>query len=204
MAAYSRAKLAAVNEVLEAISEDRIAALDSTGSWPTLTYGSTAAGAAEFILDRAIEFELLRGWRFNTALAKKYVVTTVLTFGSSVIRVVPVGPSARKVIDLRSGAGYDLELDSATLTAGDYFFDVVTIHEFSTIPLDIQNLIVKRAKRDFHRERKGNPIKDALLLDEYRQAESICQRPVLPLYNPMVNQQPLPTAGVGSGGSQQQ
>lgn len=205
MAGYSRSKLTAVNEILEVISEERISSLDSTGSWPTLTYGSTLAGAAEATLDRALDFELLRGWRFNTALNKKYANVSSISFASNVIAIHPCGPTERSVIVLRGGSAYDVELDSATLTTADYFFHVVTNHEFSTIPLDIQNLIVKRAKRDFQRIRKGSPIMDALLLDEYTQAESLCQRPVLPLYSPAINQSPIPSQALQMprGGQQQ-
>lgn len=200
MAGYSRTKLHAVNEILAAIREGRVSALDSTGSWPSITYGSTAAGEAEFALDRALDMELLRGWRFNTALNKKYAGVTSISFASSVIAIHPCGPSERSVITLRSGAAYDNEADSATLTSGDYFFHVVTNHEFSTIPLDIQNVIVKRAKRELHAERIGNPARDALLLGEYREAESMCQRPVLPLYSPAINQQPVPASSLAGGG----
>ena len=169
MAGYSRTKLSAVNEILEAVGEDRVSAVDSTSTWPTLAYGSSIAGAAEFVLDRALDFELARGWHFNTVYNKSYTGTSI-TFGSTVLRATPSGLTRFKPIAMRSGAGYDLEADSATFASGTYYFDIVTTHEFSTIPLDIQNLIVKRAKRDFQRERIGNPAKDALLLAEYTEA----------------------------------
>lgn len=203
MAAYTRSKLAAVNEILETVNEDRVSALDSTGSWPALTYGSTVAGAAEFVLDRALEFELSRGWHFNTVYNKSYTGTSI-TFGSTVLRAIPTGPSRFLPIGIRSGLGYDLTTDSATFTSGTYYFDIVTIHEFSTIPMDIQNIIVKRAKRDFNREKKGNPAKDALLLDEYVQAESLGQRPLIPLYPVAMNQQNIPARSLAGGGQQQQ
>ena len=45
-------RLDAINEMLSARGESPVTALDSTGSWPSKTYGSSDQGLAERILDR--------------------------------------------------------------------------------------------------------------------------------------------------------
>ena len=46
-------RLEAVNEVLAALGEPPATAVDSTGTWPSLTFGTTLAGQAERFLERA-------------------------------------------------------------------------------------------------------------------------------------------------------
>ena len=81
-----------------------------------LYFVPTIAGAAEFVLDRALDLELVRGWQFNTVYNKSYTGTSI-TFGTNVVRAVPSGPSWNLPIVMRSGVGYDVNADSATFAS---------------------------------------------------------------------------------------
>jgi len=185
-------RLQAVNEIARACGEERFSALDSSGSWPSKSYGTSFAGEAEFILDMTTTAILSRGWECNTVFAKKYTLGSSgpLTFASNVLYARTAGPTQRRNYVFRNGAGYDLEGDTATFAAGDYFFDILTDHDFSTLPTDIQVLIIREAKAEAQGKIKGDPNRQALIAEEVAKAEVSAARPIGLNSRPM-NTQPL-------------
>jgi hypothetical protein len=173
---YSR--LQAVNEIARACGEMRFSALDSSGSWPSKSYGSSFAGEAEFILDMTARAVLSRGWEANVVRSKKYTLGSpgALSFASNVLNAIAAGPTQRRLFVFRNGAAYDLEGDTATFATGDYFFDIITDHDFDTLPVDLQVLIIREAKSEAQGKLKGDPNRQALIEGEVAKAEVSAMR----------------------------
>jgi len=170
----------------------RFAALDSSASWPDKAYGPSFAGEAEHVLDRITTEVLTRGWGANTVRCKKYTsVGAGIAFATAVLRIVPAGPTQFKNIVYRGGAAYDLENDTATFPAGDYFFDILTDHDFATLPTDIQVLIIKEAKSELQSKMKQNPNVQGIIEMEKGKAEIGADRPRQSGSSAPINQQPL-------------
>lgn len=168
-------KIQAVNRMLAAVQTNRVTALDSTGSWPSLTYGPSEEATAEYWLDvvsqRIQSQSLNRGLTFNVVFAKKYTAGTVdgvlsVQFASTVIGIRPAGSNQFDRFELRQDMAYDLKNDTLTLAAGDYFFDVVSVIDFANCPPDVKELIIAEATVEYQRRRKGNPQVDVALNEE--------------------------------------
>ena len=191
-------RLQAVNDIARACGERRFAALDSTGSWPSKSYGSSFAGEAEFILDIVSRRVLTRGWECNTVKCKKYTVASpgALTFASNVLNAFPAGPDQNERYVFRNGTAYNVNPkdDTATFPAADYFFDIVTDHDFDTLPTDLQVLIMQEAREEANVTLKGNPFVHDKVQGDKAVAEVGAQRtrntvPQLMNQQPMVMQQ---------------
>ena len=75
-------RLEAVNEVLAALGEPPATALDSSGTWPSLTFGTTLAGQAERFLERASKNIQSRGGTGDAwwpSFLKEYRIRVPLT-----------------------------------------------------------------------------------------------------------------------------
>ena len=194
-------KLQAVNAMLAAIKEERFSALGSSGSWPSITYPGTIDGAAEFLLDNVSREVQSRGWKFNTVRCKKHTLGSsgAITFGSTLLRAEPSGPTQFRNYAVRTGAAYDLEGDTATFAAGDYFFDEVFEVEFSTAPEDIKQLILEEATRRFQQQRRGNPEYDMQIAEHRNVAEVHADRAKKGKDITANNAQPVLTKGPQGG-----
>jgi hypothetical protein len=193
--AYTR--LQAVNEIARACGEMRFSALASTGSWPTKSYDASFAGEAEAILDTVTTRVLSRGWEANTVKCKKYTIGSPgnLTFGTNVLNAVPAGPDQNERYVFRDGKAYNAgpKSDTGTFAAGDYFFDIVTDHDFSTLPTDLQVLIIQEAREEANATLKANPLVHEKVSSDKTIAEVGAQRtrntmPALQNQQPMVMQ----------------
>lgn len=195
MAILGLTKLEAINFMLARIMEAPASALDSSGSWPSKTYGGSVQGHAERVLDRVSRTVQMRGWKFNTIYAKKYNVAAPgpLTFGSNVLAIRTAGPTQFRNFVLRSDAAYDAEGDTATFAAGDYFFDIVTHHDFELIDPRVKELVVREAAKEFLRERKPQATQDAYLAEERITADIGANRPFA-LNSAPINTEPAPVA----------
>lgn len=173
------ARLNAVNEIARACGEMRFGALDSSGSWPSKTYGSSFAGEAEHVLDRTTTSVLSRGWQCNTVRCKKTTLGApgTIAMAAPILRCIPAGPNQFRNWTFRNALAYDLEGDTGTFAAGDYFFDIITDHDFDTLPTDVQDLIIKEAKAELQGKMKGNPQTQAIIGEERAKAELGAMRP---------------------------
>lgn len=206
MAVLGFTRLDAVNSVLTSINELPHPGLDSSGSWPSKTYGAGIAARAEEILERVSRSVQARGYKFNSIKCKKYTAAgspLKVTFAANVLRADPAGPIQFRNMALRGDVAYDLENDTSTLAAGDYYFDIVTYHDFDEIPPDLKDLIVKEASQEMQRRYRGSAEQDAFITQELNKAEIGAERPKVPPSVGPLNQAPMvtgPALGQAAGG----
>lgn len=170
----------AINDMLAAINVRPVSSIDETGTWPSLTYGSSISGQAARVLDRVTKEVLAtREWQNNTI--KNYSVTTdgsnELTFTAiKAIWVAPKGVLEGRNIGLdfdTSGANpkaYDFNSGTSVFTTGTYYFEVRIDKFYPTLTPNIQSIIVGLAVQRFQQERVGSPQRNAFI--EQRRAEA--------------------------------
>lgn len=175
------ARLDAINDMLASVNVLPVTAVDETGSWPSLTYGSSMAGQAGRVLDRVTR-EIICTNEFQCNTIKNYSITTngsnELDFTSiKGIWVKPKGALEGQNIGLTfdsTGANpkaYNFNTGTATFTAGTYLFEVRYDKSFSELTPDAQAIIVARAVERFQQEKVGNANKDAFIQRRKAEAE---------------------------------
>ena len=193
-------KLAAVNQVIWTDGQLPVSALDSSGSWPSKTYNTSDAGLGERILDQVAWEVQSEGWAHNVVRSKKYTTAGgAITFAASVIRAVPAGPSQFKNIGMRAGAAYDLEADTGTFAAGDYFFDITSAIDFADCDETVKLIIMHRARERYQQMKRGDPIRDAFIKGNRNDSDVFANRPKLSTNAAQVNPAPRMSAPLGGG-----
>jgi hypothetical protein len=184
MASLGMSKLQAVNELLEAINELPVAALDSTGTWPALSYGSSEAGRAEMLLDRESQRFQSRGWPDNTDLCKFFALNaatnTKLDLSASpyaalsYIHVRAAGPQHWLDVSLRNGLVWNNQLHTDVLTgvavtvsgSVGVYLDAVRYIDFAELSPRLKDAIIAHSKVVYQRRTRQSPLQDGFLSQE--------------------------------------
>jgi len=165
---YSRTKLQAINEVLEASGRRHVNALD--------TGGSSEAGQAERVLDRISAQIQAKGWYENTEDGGGTGIEMVpdgskhITVDADVLFIDTVGLSVVKNVAVRNGRLYDLDNQTDEFDDSVYV-KIVRELDFADLTMGIQRLIIARAAQIFQRRRTEQVSRDLFLRDEMIAAE---------------------------------
>jgi hypothetical protein len=152
-------QLEGVNEVLSRSGMMPVASADSTGSWPTRSYGRSDGGNAERALDRATK-EMCALGKLPSSLSRNKQFTLAsagqLLVGANAQQVVGVGQLAGKTLSLRhvtNNTAVWNATDGGTdqFAAGTYVLDVTELRAFDTLPGDEQQVVLARATELFQR-----------------------------------------------------
>jgi len=174
-------KLGAVNAILETVNDLPFTVIDSTGTWPNLTYGASIAGRAEQILDRVSQDVQSRGFQANLAISKPFTPAgspLKVTLPVDTLSVRGAGPDHFRNFELRGDFLYDLDRHTDQFaTAAVIHLDVVTELEFTVCPPRLKQLIVAEAAVVFQRRHRGSLEQDAMLGQERNAAEVKVDRP---------------------------
>lgn len=192
--AISVSKLEAVNEVLEAIGEWPAAALDSSGTYPSATYGASLAGRAEQFLDRESRRVQSEGWAENTTPAYTFtadssgivdLTASGVTNGLNCLRVLSVaaaGPDGHRTLMLRGDSGtakiYDNNKNTFAVTtnAGSVVCDVVVELAFDDISPRLKDVIIGNTKVHLQRRLNGSQTADGFLITEAAKMDNTADR----------------------------
>lgn len=170
--------LAAVNEILEAIGQPPVAALD--------TGGTSEEAEAETFLDRynkrvqrsgpGIASSLrLTGWPSNTDPDKTFTPSSGTIAMTDVLQFQPIKASSSLKLTTRNGNLYNVEDATATFTA-DINLAVVELQTFTDLPERLAEYIVATASLHFQRYKKRGTTDDALLRDKLARARAEAHR----------------------------
>jgi len=173
MAILGLTKLQAVNKMLNTLQQGRVTSLSSTGSWPSRTYSTDPDGFAEELLDVVSGEIQSQGPAACTARNKKYTVASPgnITFASTVVRILACGPTENKSIVLRADKAYDLDNDTDTFAAGDYFFHVTSVLDFENLVPELKVLVSDLATLQYYNLKgSGDPRMLGYLQEKVAQA----------------------------------
>lgn len=161
--AASTIKLDAVNEMLAAIGEYPVAALD--------TGGDSLAALAEDLLDRVDETIQEQGHYENTEsdIELEPDDDDYIQVDADVLRIDTWGPSAWKNVDVRNDRLYDLDEQTDEFD-DNLFVQIIRQKAFDDLTVGLRNQIVKEAKRLFQREQVGSHENDRFLEEEHAHA----------------------------------
>lgn len=199
MATSGLQKLEAVNEMLECKNEARAAALDSSGSWPTLTYGNSSAGLAEYMLDRVSRRMQSYGWPDNTNYGQRYTPSGSpfkVALANTVLWLRGAGRDAYRNLTIRgvSGTSYIWDVDRRT----NEYADATVIEVDEIVWLDFDNLqprtkdvVAAAAAVIFQRRTRGSPEHDAYLGEERLIADLMADRIRLRMTPEPINPSPV-------------
>lgn len=161
MATLGMTKLEAANQMLEAVGEMPVAALD--------TGGTSIEGEAERILDRISEKVQARGWPENTDLGKSLTATAAgaITAPSDTLRIKPVGSNEDRTLVLQEDSIYDADNATAVFSSGESIsFDIVKELTFANCSPPLKHLIATEASIVFQRRKVKDEEQDAFLAQE--------------------------------------
>lgn len=158
--------LEAVNEMLEAVGEPPVTALD--------TGGTSDEAIAEATLDREKKSILLRGWTCNSLTDQTYTPSAGTITLTNVLKMKP-NRSQWGIYAIRDGKLYDVTNATATFTESVQL-DVVLDIDFEDLSLALQTYIVKAASVKFQRALKRGTVDDAMNRDELRDAKMQAER----------------------------
>lgn len=204
MAYFGLSKLAAVNRIAQLCNlNERVTALDSTGTWPSKTYGASDAGQIEQDLDEVKAQVLARGYQCNTRRNQKYTRATqgAITLPDNTLKIIPTGPSELRNHTIFDNKVYDLEPTPPTdqLAPGDYFYHIVVDIDFDSLEPTVKQLVVAEASRIIQRRRRGDPRIDMYLADEVAAAELAVSRSKQTSHTYPINPQPvMPRVATGA------
>lgn len=213
MATAGLSSLEAVNEMLESVSEGAASALDSTGAFPTKSFGSSIVGQAESVLTRTSRRIQAMGWPENTDLFT--TVTPALESGEYRVQLAATdlwirasGSSGYRNLTMRGYSTttylYDMDRRSRDfLSTATVMIDKVIWLDFDLLQPRTKDLIVAAAATILQRRRRGSPDHDAFLKEEQMIADLVASRIDLRLSLPPINPTPQ-LAQVLAGGRQQQ
>jgi hypothetical protein len=157
-------KLEAVNEILAAVQESPVTALD--------TGGDSIEGQAESRLDAENLSVQSRGWHVNT---EKNVELTpsgddsTIALGTGVLSADGYGVDASRDVCVRGGTLFDRNNNTDEF-AGPVTVSLVRLLDFDDLPQALQEYIVKRSSRVFQRRQVGDLQNDSMLLQEEQEA----------------------------------
>jgi hypothetical protein len=166
-------KLQLVNRMLRACGHLPVSALDSSGSWPTKTYGTSDAGQAEMYLDAATRDTLARQWKQTSRVFVHTLASPgTITAPTNAIFVRPIGRDENRNWYLQNGTAliYDAEGSTTTFPAGTYQFQVVEDEEVQNLrDPNLQTLCMSNAAIEF----QGVTARDTRVDATYQQVRAI-------------------------------
>lgn len=144
------AKLEAINEMLEAINEYRVSALD--------TGGISMAAQAEIVLDREDARIQEEGWYENTEPEAELTPDgdDKVAIATTVLRIDTRDDSETLNVSVREGYLYDLNDETDAFDETTLYVTIVRQLAFSNLSLQLRRLIVAQAKLTFHTSMVGN------------------------------------------------
>lgn len=151
--------LEAVNELLEAIGEAPVGAVE-TGQ-------ATDAGQAETILMSESKEIQLKGWAANTQYEREYTPSgaSQIALASPIIRITPSPRSAELLgrVTIRNGYLHDTELDANNQWTGSVWLDTITLVDFAHLPESLARYIAASAAQRFQMFKKRDSFDAAVL-----------------------------------------
>lgn len=169
MPTFGYSKLEAVNRMLMARGIQRANALDSTGSFPSLTYGSSDAANAEYILDLVSSRVQTSGWPCNTTYYR------TLTSASSkhvlpnyTLNVIAAGANEGDIFSIKKVGTefllYDVRRGSTTFSSSIPLQHNVTIHlvellDYEACSPDVKELIAVEAAKEYLAMQFPDPLR---------------------------------------------
>mgnify|MGYP000573713527 CR=1 FL=1 len=178
MAFYGISKLQAVNLILETNQIKRVSALDSTGSWPSKTYGASDAGHAEWILDVTAERRMIAG-TLNNVIRKSYVLAAngAITLDANTMKIKPIGLIEKEHYTIRDDKVYDAWNGTTTLAAGTYTFEQTMAVDFESLEPALKHAIVDEAKLYYQRRTRGDQLQDLFNENDRQKTDANVMRP---------------------------
>lgn len=173
MAELGITKLEAINEMLAAIEELPVSALD--------TGGASIAAMAERHLDRENQRVQMEGYEDNTDLCRGVVAngSGEIVAESTWLAVQGAGPTQHRNLTLRNGYVWDLDNHTQTVTTAGATFYLNIIRQLTWTEMSprLKNAVLARAIRVFQRRQKGDPQADMMLAEESAMAALVADRP---------------------------
>lgn len=146
-------KLQMVNYVLKYCRHAPVSALDSTGLWPSKTYGTSDAGQVESIIDMLSESIIARGWQCTSRFFSQTLgVAGTITLPTNTVAAMPVGKHENRSWHKENNTllVYDAELSTTTLPADSYQFKVQVAVEPHTLSDPALIMLIQReAAREY-------------------------------------------------------
>ena len=182
-------RLQLVNYGLRFCRHSPVSSLDSTGSWPSKTYGTSDAGQMELYLDMAARSVLSREWQqtsrfFSTTLG----VAGTITLPTNCIKAVPVGKHENRRWYKQNGSSllYDAEGSTTTFPEDSYQLKVVEDEDVSNISdNNLQMLIAQEAARMYQAMLATDTRVDAFLAEQMAKSEISAGRTIIPSQRPL-------------------
>jgi hypothetical protein len=197
MAFHTRLQL--VNKMLRACGHLPVSALDSTGSWPSKTYGTSDAGQAELYLDMSTRDTLAREWRQTSRVFVQTISGSpaTITAPTNAIFLRPLGRDENRNWYLQNGSGliYNAEDSTTTFAVGTYQFAVVEDEDVANLrDPNLQTLCMANALIEF----QGVTSRDTRVDAAYQQVRNVSElsakrtpmKSPAPENRPLVSQQP--------------
>lgn len=154
MATAGTTKLEAVNRIMVAgYGLGRVSSLDSTGTWPNLTYGTSNHATAEFILDQSTRDVLAQNWGgSNMDYHMSFTVSggqvDLSESGQNILAVRGNGDLTGRRLTIRNGFLYDQVANSNDgFGDGPIFLDVLRNVVWDECDPDVQSVALHRAIR---------------------------------------------------------
>lgn len=178
MAYFGISKLQAVNLILETNQIKRVSALDSTGSWPSKTYGASDAGHAEWILDVVAQRRMITG-ALNNVIRKSYTlaVSGAITLDANTMKIEPIGMIEKEHYTIRDDKVYDAWNGTTTLAAGTYTFKQTMAVDFESLEPAFKHAIVDEAKQYYQRRTRGDQLQDLFNENDRQKTDASVMRP---------------------------
>lgn len=171
-------RIEAVNRILRAWGMARISTLDSSGSWPSLTYGTSDAGEAESILDEVTAEVLTERWDHAMVdLHKTYTADgsgfVDLDEGNeNVLKVRGSGDYQAHALSIRSGRLYDNVNNTANFGNGaTVTLDVIQNIAFENLDPALKSLAVNRAVEYARNYKMPDELRAAIMARDVSRAE---------------------------------
>lgn len=187
--AYRMSKLEAVNRIVISLKGRRFSALDSSGSWPSLTYTASQCSEIEFELDQVLREIASRGEHEGTLMKYQLITgegsnqinfaTTGTNKYANCIRAVPSGKDEGRRWTMVDGKAYSLEdASNSVFTNGSTFqWDVYVVNEFSQCSTELQQAVLAEATVRLQRRFGGDGEMDKFYAQERDMAAATAQKP---------------------------
>jgi hypothetical protein len=151
--------LQGINQVLQKSNIQRVAAVASTGTWPTKTYLRGDEADAEEAIDRATKDLCLEGLPSCLSVNKKFTLASPgpIQVGQHAVKVVGKVnlENARITLQPVTSNANVWNIDGGTdqWAAGDYFLDVYTDKAFESLNGPEQVMVLSRALEYFQQSK---------------------------------------------------
>lgn len=178
MAYFGLSKLEAVNLILETNQIKRVSALDSSGSWPSKSYGVSDAGHAEWILDVIGRRRMIAGTA-NNVIRKSYTLGApgAITLDANTMKIKPIGLIEKEHHTIRDDKVYDSWNGTTTLAAGTYTYEQTMAVDFESLEPAFKEAIVDEAKQYYQRRTRGDQLQDAFNENDRQKTDANVMRP---------------------------